>query len=235
MNESTSQDANAEQPPLPDEEVPPLPDEQPPPLPKEQPTDDGWEPVWDQNTQAFYFYNRFTQAMQWENPRVPQVGSTSSVTTAPPGLGAHDRIAGDGSTESSDPSKRKARGGYNPAIHGDYDPNADYAQDAQASDDELTSHEVVDPNAANTVEGSFNRFTGRWQASTLTPENFNDENKSNRQMNSFFDVDAAANSHDGRSLKAERQGKKLSKKEVKDFKQKRREKKEEKRRAWLRD
>jgi hypothetical protein len=235
MTESTSQHVNAGQPPLPDEEVPPLPDEQPPPLPKEPPPDDGWEPVWDPNTQAFYFYNRFTQAMQWGNPRVPQVDGTSSVTTAPPGLGAHDRIPGDSSADSSDPSKRKAAGGYNPAIHGDYDPNADYAQDAQASDDELASQQVVDPNGAYTVEGSFNRFTGRWQASTLTPENFNDENKSNRQMNAFFDVDAAANSHDGRSLKAERQGKKLSKKEVKDFKQKRREKKEEKRRAWLRD
>jgi hypothetical protein len=54
-------------------------------------------------------------------------------------------------------------------------------------------------------------------------------------MGAFFDVEAAANSHDGRSLKAERQGKKLSKKEVKAFKEKRKSKKEEKRRAWLRD
>jgi hypothetical protein len=69
----------------------------------------------------------------------------------------------------------------------------------------------------------------------LNPEKFNDENKSRRQMNAFFDVDAAANSHDGKSLKAERSGKKLSRKEVKAFKDKRREKKEEKRRAWLRD
>ncbi|OBT72750.1 hypothetical protein VF21_08973 [Pseudogymnoascus sp. 05NY08] len=48
-----------------------------------------------------------------------------------------------------------------------------------------------------------------WDAADLTPENHNDENKSKRQMNAFFDVDAAANSHDGRSLKAERSGKKL--------------------------
>lgn len=54
-------------------------------------------------------------------------------------------------------------------------------------------------------------------------------------MNAFFDVDAAANSHDGRSLKAERSGKKLSKGELKTFKDKRKAKKEEKRRAWLRD
>ncbi len=54
-------------------------------------------------------------------------------------------------------------------------------------------------------------------------------------MNAFFDVDAAANSHDGKSLRAERANKKLSKAELKAFKEKRREKKEEKRRAWLRD
>ena len=54
-------------------------------------------------------------------------------------------------------------------------------------------------------------------------------------MNAFFDVDAAAHAHDGRSLRAERSARKLTKKELKMFKEKRREKKEEKRRAWLRD
>ena len=54
-------------------------------------------------------------------------------------------------------------------------------------------------------------------------------------MNAYFDVDAAANNHDGKSLKAERSGKKLTKKELKAFREKRRERKEEKRKAWLRD
>jgi len=82
---------------------------------------------------------------------------------------------------------------------------------------------------------TFNRFTGRFQAPTLTSDNFNDEAKSKRQMNAFFDLDAATSGHDGRSLRAERASKKLSKDDVKAFKEKRREKKEEKRRAWLRD
>jgi len=72
-------------------------------------------------------------------------------------------------------------------------------------------------------------------APSINPDNHNDEAKSKRQMAAFFDVDRAANNHDGRSLKAERSGKKLSKRELKDFQTKRREKKEEKRRAWLRD
>jgi hypothetical protein len=94
---------------------------------------------------------------------------------------------------------------------------------------------VVNPTAAYAAAGTFNRFTGRWQAQSINPENHNDENKSHRQMNAYFDVDAAANAHDGRSLRAERSAKRLSKKELKEFKEKRREKKEERRRAWLRD
>ena len=54
-------------------------------------------------------------------------------------------------------------------------------------------------------------------------------------MSAYFDVDAAANNHQGKSLKAERAGKKLSKQELRAFKEKRKEKKEEKRKAWLRD
>jgi hypothetical protein len=217
-------------PPLPNEEIPPLPNEEAPPLSNEQPQDDGWEPVLDETNRAYYFYNRFTQATQWDNPRVPEAASSTA------GIGSHDRIPTSSTAPpgTSSPVKRSIAGGYNPAIHGDYDPNADYALEAQASDDEQTAP-LPDPSAIYAATGSFNRFTGKWQNSSLTPENYNDENKSKRQMSAFFDVDAAANSHDGRSLKAERQGKKLTKEEVKAFREKRRAKKEEKRRAWLMD
>jgi hypothetical protein len=33
--------------------------------------DDGWEALWDTNTQQYYFYNRFTNETTWINPRVP--------------------------------------------------------------------------------------------------------------------------------------------------------------------
>lgn len=67
---------SASNPPLPDEEAPPLPDEVPP-------EDDGWDAVFDSTAQAYYFYNRFTHATQWENPRVP------AATT----YGSYDRFA----------------------------------------------------------------------------------------------------------------------------------------------
>lgn len=129
-------------------------------------------------------------------------------------------------------------GGYNPAIHGSYDPNADYAKEAmkEQEDEEAATARNLNPNnTAYTTQAQFNRFTGKFQQPGVGPEMHNDENKSKRQMSAFFDVDEAANSHDGRSLKAERRGKALTKKELQHFKEKRRNKKEEKRRAFYRD
>jgi hypothetical protein len=222
--------------------APPLPDEEPPPpLPNEAPPgqeedgggdDDGWEPVWDAGAQTFYFYNRFSGAAQWENPRVPD----AAVPVPGPGPGPDTGKEAEPESEHASPP---VAGGYNPAIHGDYDPTAPYAQRYEQNDDGTGvgtgAGSGGDGSGAYVAAGAFNRFTGKWQAMSVTPENYNDENKSRRQMNAFFDVDAAANSHDGRSLRAERSAKKLSRKEVKMFREKRREKKEEKRRAWLRD
>jgi hypothetical protein len=222
MNEPSSSDGTAEAPPLPKEAIPPLPAEQPPTATEQ---DDGWAPVWEESAQAFYFYNRFTGATQWTNPRVPEAPQPG-----PPGV---TPVLAAYSPPVPAPAETPPTSGYNPAIHGDYDPTAWYAQPTVTP--EAPSGKPADPAAQYAATAGFNRFTGRFQNPDLNPENFNDENKSKRQMNAFFDVDAAANSHDGRSLKAERSGKKLSKTELKQFKEKRKAKKEEKRRAWLRD
>lgn len=215
-------------PPLPDEEVPASP------TGKDQSAnvDDGWAPVWDANAQAYYFFNRYSQKTQWENPRIPEATTISHST-----LPVEENVHSGGLDKGLDSSlNASAARGYNPAIHGDYDPDADYAKEATAQEEKTDGPaRNIDAAAIYAAAGSFNRYTGKWQAASLTPENFNDENKSRRQLSAYFDVDAAANTHDGRSLKAERAGKKLSKKEVKAFREKRREKKEEKRRAWLRD
>ncbi|KAL4883043.1 hypothetical protein BJY04DRAFT_185619 [Aspergillus karnatakaensis] len=216
-------------------EAPPLPNEIPPPLPNEAPPsdDDGWEPVWDATAQSYYFYNRYTGVSQWENPRVPN--STAPAPVSAPTGALEPAIPPAPGTEDVAEKTEAPLGGYNPAIHGDYDPTAPYAQHYERQEeDALGAPGMVNPAGYEAV-GSFNRFTGKWQGDSQNPDYHNDENKSRRQMNAYFDVDAAANSHDGRSLRAERSAKKLSKKELKMFKEKRREKKEEKRRAWLRD
>ncbi|OLN83690.1 WW domain-containing protein C2F3.14c [Colletotrichum chlorophyti] len=223
--ENTAPSADA--PPLPDD-APPLPSEQPPAT-----EDDGWDFQWDPTSQAYFFYNRFTGASQWENPRVPSA-ATSSASAAPGTTPAAT------ATSSGPPplptNEQPVAGGYNPAIHGDYDPNAWYAKENNAgADDQSQSSSAALVEQGYGAIAQFNRFTGQFQTLEEGPDRHSDEAKSRRQMNAFFDVDAAANAHNGRSLKAERSGKKPTKSELKQFKEKRKARKEEKRRAWLRD
>ena len=229
---------NASAPPLPNEAAPdgpPLPSE---PVPQAPAEDDGWDCQWDPNSQAWFFYNRFTGKTQWDNPRVP--ATTASASGVAPEAATTSSSSSAALPPPPPPAHEKpAAGGYNPAIHGDYDPNAWYAQGSKdEDDDDEAALQAMGGGAGDGYGGTtvaFNRYTGAFQTEDQGPGRHTDEAKSRRQMNAFFDVDAAANSHDGRSLKAERSGKKPSKSEVKAFKEKRRARKEEKRRAWLRD
>ncbi|KAJ4165528.1 hypothetical protein LMH87_007158 [Akanthomyces muscarius] len=215
-------------PPLPSE---PTPDG--PPLPSEPvPSDDGWDCQFDAATQAWFFYNRFTGKTQWDNPRVPTTTAAAAAAAAtssapppqlPPAPPAHEQ------------PPAAVAGGYNPAIHGDYDPDAWYAKGTQQDTDEAAATEAQAAADMYAASVAFNRFSGGFQAEDAGPGRHTDEAKARRQMNAYFDADAASAAHDGRSLRAERQSKKPSKAEVKAFKEKRRARKEEKRRAWLRD
>ncbi|CAK1366052.1 hypothetical protein CB0940_09511 [Cercospora beticola] len=129
---------------------------------------------------------------------------------------------------------------YNPRIHGDYDPNADYAKYTEQRLAEQSGATTYGAAAAAPGTGSadyssimaLNARTGSAQPSHLSADRHNDFAKSGRQMNAFFDVDAAANAHEGKSLKEERKNKKLSKAEVKAFNEARKEKKQKKRLAF---
>ncbi|KAM3566981.1 hypothetical protein ARSEF4850_000015 [Beauveria asiatica] len=212
----------------------PLPDEPTPggpPLPSGPvPEDDGWDCQFDARTQAWFFCNRFTGKTQWENPRMPAAAaSVAPGTTAAAAMLPQPPI-----------HEKPAAGGYNPAIHGDYDPNAWYAQGAQEAEDGIDAQANGISGAAAAAElyaatATFNRYNGGFQTEDMGPGRHSDDAKAHRQMNAYFDADAASKAHDGRSLKAERQNQKPSKAEVKAFKEKRRARKEEKRRAWLRD
>lgn len=237
-------------PPLPDEPIPgPGPTaagnhgDNAPPLPTEAPpeqADDGWEPQWDATHSAWYFYNRFTGLTQWDNPRVP----TAGISTAAPGTSAPPTAAAAAISQLA-----SVAGGYNPAIHGSWDPDAPYAQAYKAGDAEYdadlaayNAEMMADAQGDEAAGGepymqnaAFNKGTGKFQTGDQNPEQYSDASKSYRQMNAYFNVDQAANSHDGRSLKAERRGKQPTRKELAMWKEKRKARKEEKRRAWLRD
>ncbi|KAI5780773.1 WW domain-containing protein [Geopyxis carbonaria] len=202
---------------------PPLP---PGPPPGDYSNDDGWQPVWDDAYGQYYFYNSLTSETTWTNPRVPDSQITISTGETSNSAKTLNGVLDTPGDEESGNDENSLR--YNPTIHGDYDPSAPYAQRLESIKPQ--DHEY-------TTVAAFNRFTGKFQSSQSrqVPEAHNDENKTKRQMEFYFDVDAAANSHDGKSLKAERQTKKLTKKELKQFKEKRRQRKEEKRKAWLKD
>lgn len=233
--------------------APPLPNEAPP----GQEADDGWSAEWDATHQVWYFYNRFTGVSQWDNPRVPTTSSNSTAEAAPSSsstsAAAPPPLPAETSASAAAISQlNSVAGGYNPAIHGSWDPTAPYAQAYQTATGDDATTEPIDPIAAAAAGGAaggedgsevmlygqnaaFNRQTGKFQLDDQNPERYSDANKSHRQMNAYFDVDRAANSHDGRSLKAERRGKQPTKKELTMWKEKRKARKEEKRRAWLRD
>lgn len=227
-------EARDDHPPLPDEEPPPLPDEEPP---TEEQFDDGWEAKWDYNTNAWYYFNRFTGLSQWENPRVPQATGAPGTETfgAAPGTSGAPGTEGVSQPKTTGPPPNYM--GYNPKIHGDFDPNADYAKYHQVTTEEAEANGEV-PSADDLTQmyqqsATFNRFTGSFQSKDKGPDTHNDENKSRRQMEAFFDVDKAANSNNGQSLKAQRQRQKLTKKEIQEFNSKKKAKKINKEREWL--
>lgn len=254
-SETADKTAGDTQPPLPNEPLPahddgapPLPNEplpsdpNAPPLPAEpipEPEDDGWDFHWNANDQSYWFYNRFTGAWQKENPRVPAAAPATTTTTStstPSSASVPTPANGTTTTTTTLSNPTSIAGGYNPAIHGSYDENAWYAQNLHPPAPTTTTTLLPTEQSDDyTTAAFFNRHTGQWQTAEQGAERHSDEAKSRRQMRAFFDVDAAANMHDGRSLKAERAGIKPSKAELKAFKEKRRAKKEEKRRAWLRD
>lgn len=124
--------------------------------------------------------------------------------------------------------------GYNPKIHGNYDPKADYAQyhnNLRAQESNVVAPVVPPPGYGAAM--ILNARTGHAQANRPGAEHHNDANKSGRQLNAFFDADAAANAHEGISLKEERQKQTLSKKQVAEFKKKTQERKRKKKMDWL--
>lgn len=129
--------------------------------------------------------------------------------------------------------------GYNPRVHGPYDKTKPYSAyhswlafekehpaAAAGQQPQTTDHQMYGSTAR------FNSHTGRFQTDEQSADRHDAASKAGRQMSAFFDVDSAANSHDGRSLKEERRNNKPSKQEIAEMNQKRKEKKQQKRLAF---
>jgi hypothetical protein len=181
----------------------------------------------------FYFLHFDSQESKWDEPGEPYwIWDASKQGPDESGL-QHPTISPALSTsDGPDPDYQ----GYDPRIHGNYDPNAPYAQYHKQKREQETAasqpaSSIIQPglDATYAAAANFNRFTGKFQTADKSVEQHDDYHKSGRQMGAFFDVDAAANAHGGRSLKEERRNQTLTGKQIKELAAKRRQKKEKKR------
>ncbi|KAF2734616.1 hypothetical protein EJ04DRAFT_512324 [Polyplosphaeria fusca] len=241
-------DESKEDDPKKDDTSPPLPEEAPPFEDDWLPLNDGWARLWDTQSNWWYYQNSYSGTTQWENPRDPADPYGHYKYSQAANSYAGDSANKESETVKSTPNYK----GYNPAIHGNYDPNADYAVEARKQEEEAAAAAAAAAQAASyayygygqgsgthdqqyPAQATFNRFTGRFQAAEETPDKYSDANKSRRQMNAFFDVDAAANSHDGRSLKEERRNQKVTRKLMDKWTKKKADRKWANKTGWLRD
>ncbi|GAA94917.1 uncharacterized protein L969DRAFT_25759 [Mixia osmundae IAM 14324] len=254
-----------EAPPLPDEEQPPLPDgEEEPPLPSEDEQDDGgdeqddapplpdedepepatgategppviipaathgdWTAVWDKQAQAYYFWNKKTQETTWVNPvQVPAEASTSTATvqsTVP---------AGGKLTKLSYSAEGNVDG---------IDPDLVYLDPKLA----IPGRESTGPGPA--FSARFNARTGRFEGDPeKTPDRVSGIERAKRQNQNFFDYDGWQKAFDMKQ-DIERQKraagessdapppKKLTKAQLEKFRERKKQRKEERQKGWLLD
>lgn len=190
------------------------------------------ESRWDEPDEPYWLWDATKQEVDPSGLQQPHSASIDGNSSAVTSNDAHQAQDTDLASKSEPTEEYQ---GYNPKIHGDYDPTAPYAQYHNRKRDEEDAatgqSQLGEASGAGAyaMSATFNRVTGAFQTADQSVERHSDASKSARQMNAFFDVEAAANAHDGRSLKAERQQKKFSKKEISEMVAKRKEKKLKKR------
>jgi hypothetical protein len=184
-----------------------------------------WE-AWSDPTQVYWcYYNTVTKNTQWHNPLVPE---NNSSTTKQPAVDKYPISV------PEDPSIPP----YNPKIHGDYDNwRIMYKVSSRTRKEVTPEDEKADLEKKKkelfAAQANFNRMTGTFQNPALDPSNHSDEAKAKRQMEGFFDHDAWAAKHEGRSLKDERRKQKVSKAQIKEWKDGKAAKKREKFMKWI--
>lgn len=111
-----------------------------------------------------------------------------------------------------------------------------YSQGTEDSDYNSFLAQHGNEGADYTISARFNSRTGKFQRDpTLTPEKFSSDAKAIRQMSYFFDYESFAEQRSKRNKESSesKSNKKLNRKDIELFKQKKKERKEMKKKAWL--
>ncbi|KAI9286022.1 hypothetical protein BC943DRAFT_258662, partial [Umbelopsis sp. AD052] len=148
------------------------------------PEEQAWVPTWDEESQAYYWWNTVTNETTWDNPypdlaqdQAPEDGYADSYPTESNPLDAvlnkidtEVRTQLDNTTETSRPFQS-----YNEL----FDPS------------ETTSQAAADPyNSVAHFNSRTGKFTSSKEADTYNPDYMSLESRAKRQMQFYFDVDA---------------------------------------------
>jgi hypothetical protein len=183
-----------------------------------------WTPVWDDNAQAYYWWNTKTNETTWINP-AKAVEDPAAVQTQATANNPLDFLL-----DRIDNVVKKELDGQE-----DQTANQSYQDYAQYYDPYYQQEEGY------TAQAHFNARTGRFttqsDADRLNPDHLSIHARAKRQMENYFDVDSYTEQRNAQRsmIEAGRVAKKkpLTRKEVEYFKKMKKEKKSKRAREWL--
>ncbi|KAI8050539.1 hypothetical protein BDF22DRAFT_695491 [Syncephalis plumigaleata] len=183
-----------------------------------------WQACWDQDSQAYYYWNADTNETTWICPWATAEYSTETppLPESPPA----DAISSSNSTTT--PSTRadhlSSTSEQYPAIN---DEDAEIYADFMSSRGDSSSGTLTGGGYA--ASARFNARTGRFQAdATLCPENYTVSARMQRQCDAFFDYNSFAEERATGNKRA-----RLTKQQLERAKKRHKEKREARKRAWL--
>lgn len=189
-----------------DNAIPKLPQE---PIPQRAPDyvvhntsqdDDGWEAIYDESSNNYYFYNRLTKQTTWTNPRVKEDNQQEDSELV--------RIM-------TDPKYKEL------STYEKYKLYQQLKNNNKQTEDQEQEGENEEHGSPAQITAFIDKQAKNSDKSSVSPDALADPSSA---MNRFSK---------GKSLKAERAGTKVSKQQLKVFKQRQKEKKELKKRKWL--
>ncbi|KAI8369327.1 uncharacterized protein BYT42DRAFT_105046 [Radiomyces spectabilis] len=203
-----------------------------------------WTAAWDENSQAYYWWNTITYETTWDNP----TSVTAETDISPSSTHDTTSFPNDAQQQDSDTVPPTANNPLD-SILDKIDTQVRGKLDGEAATDSHTQVPYAslfdDDSYGNNddpykFQAFFNAKTGRFttasEAERLNPENLSIESRAKRQMQYYFDVDAYMDERNReRQAGISRQKRPLSKKDIERFKRAKQEKKSRRAREWLCD
>ncbi|KAJ2959806.1 hypothetical protein NQZ79_g4737 [Umbelopsis isabellina] len=224
-----------------------------PPLEGEDVTEEtAWVPTWDEDSQAYYWWNTITNETTWDNPYPEGEGNPENAEDAQAYYEGPEYYANQGYYDPGYADNQYDAGpaGSNPLdavlskidteVRGQLDKTTETERPFHSYNELFDPSESIQqqPTSAYQSVAHFNsrtgKFTSSMEADRLNPEYMSLESRAKRQMQYYFDVDAYQEQRNReRQSNVAGQKRPLTKKEIEKFKRQKQEKKEKRKREWL--